>query len=376
MELEKWHYFNNGISAGRITRKKLRFRNIRGILNIVDEIHNLNSDEYLVISINQDIFPFSEGWEMTSRDFKKGGNQFNLSLGTKEEMIRDKVTPQQRICDIIAREFDGVKLLEERSYWDVLANREIYNQICRRGFKWNRRGSMLHTLMPQRDLSRGWRLASLVINEDMNLRFSNPGEIFLIEIPTTKGNPDIVRYAVKLYNFATRYPDAYGDWQMLDGQVSSSEEFEKAMRGIDMYSPASRRYKIQEFRLNFQLIAAAILRQHYNDDRMHQGKFSNGKRVPDQEIEPVKLNVPIPLTERRIGLDWKLDNNVVLEYRTKTEGGDEEVKVKKLNVGERELILSLDTYLDHIIGESPYIMDEGLNGLDDYVKMHKRVIGF
>ena len=309
---------------------------------------------------------------MTSRDFKKRGNQFNLGLETKEGMIRDRTTPQKRICDVVARTFDDVKLLDEKDYWDVLTNREIYDKICRRGFKWNRRGSMLHTIMPQRDLSRGWRLASLVISEDLNIRFSNPGEIFLIEIPTTKGDPDLIRYAVKLYNFATEYPSAYGDWQMLDGQISSSEEFEKAMKGIDIYSSASLRYKIQEFRMNFQLIAAAILRQHYNDDRMHQGKFKNKKRVENQEILPVKLNVPMPPGEGRIRLDWMLDNNVVLEYKTK----DKELKIKKLNAGERELIFSLDTYLSYLKGENPYVIDEELNNLDNYIKMHRQVIGF
>lgn len=373
MELAKWCYFNNGVNVDRIINKKLKFRDIRGSLNIVNEIPNLKENEYIKISINQQIFPIFEGWwEMTSRDFKKGGNQFNLALETKENMIKNKITPQKRICDAVAKTFDGLKLLEERNYWDILDNMKIYREICGRGFKWVRRGSMLHTLMPQKELSRGWRLSSLVISEDMNLRFSNPGEIFLIEIPTTKGDPGLIKYAVKLYNFVTKYPDAYSDWQMLDGQVSSSEEFEKAMKGIDMYSPASRRYKIQEFRLNFQLIAAAILRQHYNDDRMHQGKFRNKKRVPGQDIEPIKLNVPIPLKERRISLDWKLDNNVVIEYQA----SDGEVKLKKLNTGEKELIYSLDIYLSYLKGESPFIIDEELNNLDKYVEMHRKIIGF
>ena len=373
MELKKWFYYNHGLSVNGIAKKNLKYKDITGILNIVEEIPNLNNNEYIKITIDQEIFPFFKRWEMTSRDFKKRGNQFNLNLGTKENMIKNRVTPHKKICDTIAKTYHDLKLLEELTYYDVLTNREIYDKICRRGLKWNRRESMLHTLMPQRSLSRAWRLASLIINEDMNLKYSNPGNIFFIEIPSTTKDPKSFRYAVKIYNFATKFPSAYGDWQMLDGQIGSlDEEFKKAIDGIDMYSPASKRYKIQEFRLNFQLITAAILRQHFNDDRMHQDKFKNFKRVQGQDIEPVKLNVPIPPTKRRIILDWKIDNNVVLEYKTKKR----KIELKKLNEGERELIFSLDTYLNHLKGENSHIIDEELHSLDEIVKKHREIIGF
>lgn len=366
MDKDLWVFLNNGHTAGEIKEKAFRDDKVTGMVELASLISDdLRDYEYIVVQKEQMLYPFHEGWPMTGRDFKKRGNQFNLGIGTRAEMIEGRASPQQLIVGTVNKEHGKIQPF---SQGDILSqaekDNETYNRICRRGFKWDRRSGYLHAIMPQVDLIRGWRLASLVIYTDMDIRYSNPGNIFFTEIPTTRDSPK-ARYKAKMYNFATTLPDGYADWVTIDGAIAGgTDEFEKAMRGIDIYSSASLRYKFHEFLFNFQYVAASVLRAHYTDKRYAEGKFKNRKRVDGQKIEPVLLNIPIPPSEHLMKFGWKLDNNVLIEY-TDPNG---KTRLKKLNAAEKEAFLSTKLFLSSAY--DCYNVDESLESLDHVVGQH------
>jgi|TARA_B100001971_G_C18226928_1_gene561141 hypothetical protein len=372
MDKKQWVYLNNGLTPGRINKKEKAYERVRGMTDLTQAIESLGTNQFLVIPRQQTLYPYHNGWPMTGRDFKKRGNQFNLKIPkTKAEMVKQEVTPQQCIVDTVNKELQGLPDLSKSSTFEE--NNELYEKICRRGFKWDRRSGYLHAIMPQNDIMRGWRLASSIIEHDLDLAYTNPGGIFFIEVPSTKDDPKN-RYRVKMYNFATELPEGLADWVTIDGAISGGDDFDKAMAGIDMYSSASLRYKFHEFNFNFQFVAASIMRAHYTDERYAQGKFKNrkrtGKRGEEQPIEPILLNIAIPPTHDQIEFAWKLDNNVLIEYKTSSS----KISTKKLNSSEKESLYAMRLYLNS--PERCYQVDEGLHGLDEVVARHTEMYKF
>jgi len=357
MNKEQWILLNNGLSEGKIIKKKRRECG-RGLFDIVNGITSLNSDEYLLIPKEQMIYPYDVNnfYEMSGRKFKKTGEQFNLRTGTKEKRIQKKLTPHKLMKQTVERGYSSLKFLG--NHFSRIQDTETFNRILRRGFKWDQTHNR-KVILPQRDVLRGWKLASLIIKEDMDLAYSNPGDIFLIELPSTTKDPEI-RYGIEMRNFALSLPEGYGSWVNVEGRESQLDGFEKAVRGIDIYSSTSLRYTHEEFRMHFKFVAAAILRQHYTDERFHKGKFENEKRVDDQEINPVKLNIPLPPTEDFVNFDLRLDNCVVIESQND--------KIKKLNASEREILYC--TYLYQNGFDGCYGVDDELQSLDDTVNYY------
>lgn len=365
MNRKQWMLLNNGLSPAKIWDKKLVKVAHRGLVPIVEALMDIKEEGYIVVPHNQMIFPrwdeFSR--EMYGKEFKKRGPQFNLKTKTGPERIEEKISPQELILKEMEKIYTQEKDIEE---------------ITRRGIKWDMAtASTMHTLMPQRDLMAGWRLASLCILFDIDLKYSSPGDIFLTELPKRDADPTdrSKRYAAKVYNFATKLPDGYADWPNLDGQVSLIEgDFEKAMKGVDMYSSASLRYRIQELRFNFQLVAAAILRNHYTDKRFAQGKFKNRKRVKNQPIEPVLLNVTMPPKRKFMEFDNKLQNNILIEQKGNyADGKPKRKRLRKLNAGEREPFYCVYGQLVGV--RNCYRHDEALHSLDQAVADQKEVLG-
>ncbi|MFO8015980.1 MAG: hypothetical protein R6U32_02660 [Candidatus Woesearchaeota archaeon] len=363
MDAKKWKFLQHGPSEALIQKKRKLDIGRRGLIPIVEALDTIKEDEYILIPKEQMVFPRrhdSLTHEMEGREFKKRGPQFNLKTKTASERAEQRIGPQQLILEEIT------KTMERES--DV-------EYVLKRGFKWDKASAgTMHTIMPQRDLMAGWRLASLCIHAELDLRYSNPGGIFLIGLPSRKSDPGVKenRYVVELYNFATELPEGYESWPNIDGSLSMEEgRAEKALRGIDIFSKASQRYNIQEMRFNFQFVAAAILRNHYTDKRYHQGRFNNAKRVEDQPIDPVLLNATIPPTKEFIEFDHKLQNNILIEPSGKDTQGRQK-KPKKLNAGEREPFYCVFQYI-HGAGSS-YIHDEELNSLDSVVAHQKEAM--
>ena len=363
MDKKQWILLNNGLSEARIRKKNKRGCG-KGLFEIVNGIASLGSDEYLLIPKEQMLYPFdiNSFHEISGKEFKKRWDQFNLRTGTINDRIEQRTTPHKLMEQTVERDYSVLELVENNNS-NVIQNIETFNKILRRGFKWDQTHNR-KVVLPQRDILRGWKLASLIIEEDIDLAYSNPGNIFLIELPSTTKDPE-VRYGIEMINFALNLPNGYGDWVNIEGRESQLEGFEKAVRGIDIYSSASLRYIHEEFRMHFKFVAAAILRQHYTDDRFYKGKFRNQKRVDNQRIDSVKINIPLPPTKDLIDFDLRLDNNVVIETQ--------DSKIKKLNAGERETLYCGFLYQNRFNG--CYSVDDELQSLDDIVAYYNEKLG-
>lgn len=361
MDKKQWIGFCNGSKVSQIKKKKERFGESETPYHVYDCINALKPDEYTVIRRHVTLYPgyFDEimriyGNKEASTRFKKHGNLFNLKNGTQGDRMENKLSLQKLIMDAVKKEYkhqtidDEPHQYGEHAYWNII----------RKGFSW-RNTRNIKSLITQTDLIKGWVLASGIIKQDLPIKFSNPGGIFIVDLPSTSEALGDKFYNVIMRNFTgyTKGVWRYANWVNLFGSISGYEG------SVDHFSNQNTREEIPNMYFNFQLIAASILRQHFTDKRKKQGKFSSRKRNSDQPIDDVSLNIALPPTKRKIHFDWKLGNCVLIEH--KNSKGD--IVLKPLNKSEKEILHSLDLYRQGF-GKC-YGVDDMLKSLDHMVEI-------
>lgn len=343
----EWIKANSGLSVAQIKKKNL-VDCVRGISSIVDVIDQMSPSEYLIIPINQQLFPLRDdrsSMEMTSKSFKKHGLSHNLNYGTKANVLEKVLSPQQLALDTITKNHN------------LEFNDNSYSSIVRRGVKWMDTSSR-HKLWTDVDLMRGFNLASLIIENEFPLYFLNRGRLFHVKIPSSSSEPvvdgTLKGYDVLLYNLVTDSSDL-SDWMNIDGNKTlNDDDLKKIKKGWDMYSAESSRTVFHEWRMDFQYVAASVLRQ----------KLS---LVPDtlgREGDPILYNIlPLPSKEF-VDFFMKLSNNVLIEYG-KRNGNETWTGLKKLNTAEAMPLMQVKLFKDGV--ESCYKRDDSYDSLDETI---------
>ena len=252
---KEWTYLNNGLPLKEIIKKKeLKKReSLIGIERIIEEIEKLNDFERLNIDSRQQILPNKDnGQVLSSKAFRKRAKTINLL----PEIIREDANsehpknPQELFIEQLKRKKDKYTFSDE-----------TYDEFATRGFKWYDTNSN-HKVMPQTDILKAFVLSALITHYDMKgiigLKYSNPGNIFNITIPT-KENPEEF-YKVVVQNLITEPmkldEEAYRDWVNVYAQVNSiyPNNFNLGIYG------ESKRTKNPELIFNHTGLTAIILR--------------------------------------------------------------------------------------------------------------------
>ncbi|MBW3015972.1 hypothetical protein KY330_06120 [Candidatus Woesearchaeota archaeon] len=372
MDKLQWEYLVNGRrkkDIKKLTPHEIQFEaEIKDLEKVIEAALLLRPNRSIIIPESSLIYPqFYDGktkeWKHPidpEDNFKKSGRVMNILRAGREYKLKtvDKETGTIAPADMHKHRLGPQTLMKLRADDYMVDDNGKRRSLS--DYNWNRyiacygwffKDGKEKKIMPQDDLHIGWRLASVIISNNIYFKYSNPGGKFWMDLPSLENGPSsptsiTIRHGLmtsgNLWNDYTSWPEIKVKLTRKDGK-------------LDIY----RNYT----HINHQWVAAIVLRNHVNDSRRDKRGFPPRE---NHRIKPVLLNVTPPPDRMSIGFGLYLDNNVLV--KRVDEGGKE--YLDKMLEPERELLWSMHLWYRRF--SSCYRIDETLSTLDKVVEDFSR----